>query len=397
MASSTCEIDILGTDELSIILSFLNWKDILKARVNRKWKEAARITPVPESTTGTRMSIPELFVENREFALVLEWLVVAIPKIPTVNIDFSAPVWNYAGLPAGPSPVNLETSLPKLHALQTLILRKADLNGSYPFLFNFPNLKTLDLLWNTRLKWDLSMLSGLPRLERLECAQNHSVTGNLQSIRLLKFSLKHLCMHGCENVEGSFHDLADFSLLEELELDNTKVTGDIRKIGMNDFVSIKKLDLGDGVYGFGYLKSIADAPLIMQAKYYLKKRNPSLFARRWRLSYESSDRYEINGHHSRAPPFWVEFVEAGPRIGWRWTNCVHGGSCEIHWLDPEPNPSDEGFEKYKDDVESLKNEVGFYEGFLVPPTAEEHEQRSWEVPLDPLTARYSSRTSFGRW
>jgi hypothetical protein len=31
-------------------------------------------------------------------------------------------------------------------------------------------------------------------------------------------------------------------------------------------------------------------------------------------------------------------------MGLRWTYCVSGGSCEDRWLDPEPDPLDEGYD-----------------------------------------------------
>ena len=33
------------------------------------------------------------------------------------------------------------------------------------------------------------------------------------------------------------------------------------------------------------------------------------------------------------PSFYVEYVVAGSRIGWRWTNAVSGGLCETVWLE----------------------------------------------------------------
>jgi len=52
------------------------------------------------------------------------------------------------------------------------------------------------------------------------------------------------------------------------------------------------------------------------------------------LSLDSPERNDNDVHHSRKMPAHVEFVQAGSRLWWRWTNCVSGGACETNWLDP---------------------------------------------------------------
>ena len=80
------------------------------------------------------------------------------------------------------------------------------------------------------------------------------------------------------------------------------------------------------------MDNISDAEEFMAARYLLKKRCWTLFVNRcWRLGGNLPEFYCYVGHHTREPPFMVEFVEAGPRIGWRWTNAVSGGSCETIW------------------------------------------------------------------
>jgi len=144
-------------------------------------------------------------------------------------------------------------------------------------------------------------------------------------------------------------DLADFPLLKDLSLNAcNKIVGDIRDIGPGKFQSIEsQVDLPDSVYGGGHLPSIAETPDIMRAWYILKKHNRHIFScKRMSLSIDSPERYVNYVHHCREMPAFVEFVEAGSRLGWRWTNCVSGGSCETNWLDPEPNQSDEGYDVY---------------------------------------------------
>ena len=258
------------------------------------------------------------------------------------------------------------------------------------------------------------MLVGLPKLERLEASQNHSLTGTLESARVLRNTLVELSLHGCCNVTGNIKDLADFPNLEEVGLDNTKVSGDIREIGTGDFISLKRLDVGDLVYGGGDIMRTEDASPVMEAKYRLKKRNPELFSsRRWRLSEESPQFYRTDGrlHHSREPPLWVEFVTAGPRIGWRWTNAVSGGSCETNWLEPplSPPPSEEegstsnddyyDYEKYLHELNQIENtDVELFKGYTKePPTQEEHARCCQEIPLDPVLQMFANNRQFGGW
>ena len=152
-------------------------------------------------------------------------------------------------------------------------------------------------------------------------------------------------------------------------MDVTAVEGDFRNIGPDDFPSIRRLEVGGHVYGGGDLASLADAEAVMLAIYFLKKRNPEILeGKRWRLSEDSPQRYGVDGRYSRAPPFYVEFVEAGSRIGWRWTNLMFGGSCETNWLDPEVKESEEGYEEYAQKMKEIESDVEFYRGFSVPPT-----------------------------
>jgi hypothetical protein len=146
-------------------------------------------------------------------------------------------------------------------------------------------------------------------------------------------------------VTGSLQDAADFPLLAVLDVSDIKVAAEIRDIGPNDFLSLKELGLGQDSYGD--LRSMQEAPGFMFARYQSLKRFPGVFKQsRWSLADDSPANHEIHGRHSRRPPYHVEFAKAGPRLGWRWTNCVIGGCCETHWLDSEPTPFDERYEEY---------------------------------------------------
>jgi hypothetical protein len=146
------------------------------------------------------------------------------------------------------------------------------------------------------------------------------------------------------HITGSLRDLAAFRLLTKLSIPGTLITGDIREISAHDFCSLKDLQLNDYIYGGGELNSIADAEPVMRARYELSISRPGLFgARRLRLSESSPDWYEHLGPHYEAPPFWVESVKYGPRVGWRWTNAVTTGDCETHWFNEQPLPGEDGY------------------------------------------------------
>lgn len=173
---------------------------------------------------------------------------------------------------------------------------------------------------------------------------------------------------------------------------------DIREIGPNDFISIEQLHLCDGIYGGEEMRAIEDAPALMLARYQMKRRNHRLFEnKRWRLSSESHQYYDYEGHHSREPPFWVEFVRAGPRLGWRWTNAVYGGACVTQWFDPEPESTDESYEEYISDLKHVENDTSFYSGCQRPPTQQEHAQICRDTPLDPMLLRNVRTSQFTGW
>ncbi len=64
-------------------------------------------------------------------------------------------------------------------------------------------------------------------LKELDCIMNSHLTGNINSLRVLKDTLEKVTINSCWNVEGNFIDLADFPHLKELNLRWTAMTGDI--------------------------------------------------------------------------------------------------------------------------------------------------------------------------
>jgi len=232
-------VEVLNdTDILSSILSYFDWRGILRARVCRKWREAARVTHVPQTETDDGMRTPELYLQNREYAEALGWISDALPLIPTVSILFNlrkSDEFNIANgdnpeksivLSSRGKPVDI-SPIANFRQLQKLDIEDASMNGSYPFLFNFPNLRELTLVDVGRLNWDLEVLADLPKLEKLRCIRNFKLTGSLADIRVLRENLAKLCLSGCSEVEGNLMDLADFPRLKSLSLNGcNKVMGE---------------------------------------------------------------------------------------------------------------------------------------------------------------------------
>ena len=241
------------------------------------------------------------------------------------------------------------------------------------------------------------MLSGFPLLKDLYFSSNDRLTGNIRCLRVLKDTLETLTIASCANVEGNLMDLADFPLLKELDLYETAVTGDVRNIWENDFSNLEKFLLPFGVIGGqGYkFQHIADAPSVFNAFYRLAKRAKPLRPKPlfckdqyWVLSAQSLDYYAAREEALFYPPHCVSIVKVGTRLGWRWTNLYFDSdddvdddeneneyhSCEINWLDPEPDREDDDYEDYVEELTSIQEEISVYEGYYQPPTDEEYRR-----------------------
>jgi hypothetical protein len=220
------------------------------------------------------------------------------------------------------------------------------------------------------------------------------VSGNLSSLRILRDTLEKVDFFDCRNVEGNFMDLADFPRLKKLDLRETNVTGDIRDIRGHDFPALEDLWLPEGVYGgIGHeFQRISDAPDIMQAIHHLLRRSPTMFdecslseAFYWCLSREAPDWYAWSWESENPPPpFQMQFVQAGSRLGWSWCTLRDDPrsdedeeellSCEINWLDPEPSRESSDYETYVQELQRIEQYIAFYIGYLQPPTESEYRR-----------------------
>ena len=211
------------------------------------------------------------------------------------------------------------------------------------------------------------------------------MTGNLRSLRALKDSLEKVQIRACSKINGDFMYLADFPRLEELDLRGTKVTGDIRNIGRDAFTTLQSLYLpATARGGVGHkFQSISEVPSFIQAVHILLQRTPTPFGKGWlqrafywKLSTNSLDWYGWNdGSDNPPPPFFLQFIQAGPRLGWSWCDFdVH--SCEINWLDAEPSCESNDYATYFEDLQLLerRRDFNFYSGFYVPPTEDQYRR-----------------------
>jgi hypothetical protein len=373
-----------SVDVLPNIFAFLGVKDIMRnRRVNKKWKEAVKITIVP---------LCDFCVASVRRYNAMDAMTIAMPNLQSINLrglgyghkynDGEDPNEELAAETVNWMTHDIErlSNFSKLRGLD--ISTSQSLNGRYPVFFNsFPLLQKLRIEQCNFLEWDLEMLAGFPVLKELYCRSNPLLTGNIGSLRVLKDTLQNVTITDCSSsVEGNFMDLADFPHLKKLELNHTVVTGDIRDVGKNDFVSLERLILPGTVYGCSGcdFQRISDAPDLVRAVYLFNKQRPALeYLWQGRLSKDSPDWYRsLNKKYP--PPFRIHFVKVGSRLGYRWQtdNCKH--CCEVNWLDPEPDRASSDYNQYIEELQEINSQVKrFYRGLHQPPTEEEYHRR-WE-------------------
>jgi hypothetical protein len=380
----------LSADDIPRILSFLDLKEImLKRRVSKKWNEAA---------TKTIVAPTDFRVDSVERYNAMTVMTRALPNLQEITLcnlggghkysDGEDPDEDAAARTANRTAheIGIISNFSKLRILEINFGFCAGLNGRYPALFNsFPLLQKLTIHNCKYLKWDLEMLAALPVLKELECVNNYWMNGNIKSLRVLKDTLEKVTINNCDHVEGNFMDLADFPHLEDLQLEDTAVTGDIRDIGENDFSFLEYVDLPKGVYGgSGYeLQRISDGPDLIRSVHLLKKQHPLLdIPETWfaKLSEDSPEYYESVDDDGDSPPFYICFVEAGSRFGYRWET-DDSTPCEVNWLDPEPDSESSDYVEYITRLRQIDDEVTTYRGFYQPPTEEEYN-RLWERNAD---------------
>lgn len=370
-------IAALGVDALSLALGFLAWRDVLGCRVVcGRFKDAASIAPVPptDDVRGDRV-VPAPCVDSRRACDALASVARTLPNLQ--QICFYPIADSYLWLTS-----REVDSVARLRNLRSLILSHVNVRlekgRRFPAPFEFPRLRKLRLSNVDGLTLDLGSLSGFPVLEDLYCSNIRHLRGGIECLRPLQSTLRVVAIKSCPGVNGDFMDLADFPGLETLEIKDAPVGGDVRKLKDRDFPALKHLSLPTGAYGFGIFARVADAPEVMRAFCRLGKRNGTVIdgGRRWYLSDDSVDRYGIDVFSLLVPPFEIELVRAGPRVGWRWTNGQRRGCCEINWYGDDPPEGSDDREEYLNDLKGHSIDIGLFKGFCMPPTEEEYKRLS---------------------
>jgi hypothetical protein len=351
---------VLHGDMLARIMSYLAWKEVMNCRVvNHVWREAARNTP-----------IEELYVDREDVALALQAISLALPGLRKLTFFFET--FNFD---VNDEIFALAQGFRKLSSLRMI---RTKLEACVPLIMQLNNLRSLNLDWNMQLVWNLADLSAIPRLKKLRCKYNYQLTGDLSSLQVLCETMTICDLWACRRVTGDLHILSSFPHLEILSVFATNVTGDIRKIGSAHFPLLKKLDVSSGVLGGKHFTRIADAPEVMQAWYSLETKHPGIFCRQVELAIDAPERQqylEIDCPYSKQLlPLTVQMISFGPRLGWRWTNGLTDGSCDIHWFDDEPSRSANGYDEYVRALERANSPHRHFRGFLVPPTPQEHRR-----------------------
>mmetsp|Transcript_1303 Transcript_1303/g.2068 ORF Transcript_1303/g.2068 Transcript_1303/m.2068 type:complete len:424 (-) Transcript_1303:436-1707(-) len=384
----------LSDDELAHVLGFLPPEDIMRARLSIKLRDFATTLIVPPSDYRVRRY------------KVMEAMAKSLPHMQQITIDNLGFGQKYAdGVDPNEDRVKYTkdhitrdiTILKRFKKLRVLELNDAPLNGRYAFLFKLPLLQKLTIVSMDCFKWDVFMLSGLLSLRELHC-EGSGVSGNIKDLRILKDTLEKLNMHNCCGIEGDFMTLSDFRRLKMLDLGGASgIIGDVRKIRIDDdFQALEEIHLPKGVIGgkdheFQFICEVAD---VMLALHRLRQRIPTISRDcYWKLSSASPEWYDVDEYDQYpVPPFIISFVQAGPRVGWRWlspsrprirlnrarirvdTQSDRGGSCEVNWLDKEPVRRRSGYTTYIQEMQSIEKEIDFYKGYYRPPTADEYKQ-----------------------
>ncbi|KAL9185594.1 hypothetical protein ACHAXT_003371 [Thalassiosira profunda] len=288
-------VDALSADVLPLVFGFLVWKDILRARVCRKWKEAASCT---EATTIRVVNSPRAYnimvgltavlpnLQQLELSSIVAWQRFEDGEDPTTGIYPARETFGDVGV------------IGAFRSLRHLSISGNALNGRYPCLFNFSRLQKLHIKENTFLKWEIGMLAGTPQLRELVYSEDwierpeEPLAGDIASFSVVKETLEILRVECCTGLTGDYRGLADFPRLKEvatlnsditgclggassdwlepgsfpnlevLQLGNaTKVTGDVRKLQVQHFPKLRTLSFvsWNKVFGFKEFERIEDA------------------------------------------------------------------------------------------------------------------------------------------
>jgi len=188
--------DNLGVDELANVFAFLpTVEEIMRSRcINKKMREAVRKTIVP---------LIDVRVDSGRKYNAMNVMTTEMPNLQQITLyddlnpvrghkysDGEDPDEDYANRTTDCTTYDIGI-ISNFNKLKILTIDGIiGLNGRYPALFNFPLLQRLSIKYSAYLKFDLDMLAGLPILRELDCCYNRYMTGNINSLRLLKDTLE---------------------------------------------------------------------------------------------------------------------------------------------------------------------------------------------------------------
>ncbi len=362
-----------SVDEIAIIFGFLPPKEIMRARVCTTWRDAAKKALVPMTP----------FVVSVRSYNALRAMSTALPNLQQLSLDGDGTE----------SPGATTTDVIEIFSNFTK-LRKLTISCRMTFFCDFDD---------SRIGLSLEMFGRLPLLNELHCVGMKSLEGSLCDLLCLTDTLQKLRLKQCDNVRGSYMDLARFPQLKELDLYETAVTGDIRDIGEHDFPALERLSLPKTVHGGRRyeFQQVDDVPAFMHTIHHLLQRSSTMFkdyellrAFDWQLSRDSPDWYDDDDDddsvwYTPSPPLHFRFLSIGSRLGWSWCTVGRTHCCEINWLDPLPPNRSHGYESYIEKLQLGVWRVDFFRGYYNPPTEMEFRNLSAE--------RDAAETFFSEW
>lgn len=433
---AACRTIIPSSSMLPIIFGYLDWKELLCVRGTcTQWCEAARHTLVPPSVENRLVSIrgtpkvkdyPQFHVNTTRRYNMLDVMRKIMPNLQQIHLSkFQGRIvgtMSYNGITGNIYKTSNERYLDEgeesneesaydvsiikgFSNLRSLVLNCAPLHGAYPCFFYFKHLRELSIDQgddHCDMVWDLKMLSCMPLIEKLTLISSKA-TGSISDLHFLKNTLRELVIVSSPNqsvvddIDGDFMDLADYLVLRKLDLKWAKgIRGDASQIQLTNFPCMQKLDL-PGVL----LRIDQSSDIIDLFTSFARRSSPCIAS--VRLSENSSDRFERDGDEGvPPPPFTLEFVHPGKRLGWRWASqrrLRYIRSCEINWLDEELDTDSDQYHVYQEETKRLNESVHFYKGIYHLPTEEEyremcaaHEERKKKFMHD-LSRRINTHNS----
>lgn len=269
-------------------------------------------------------------------------------------------------------------------------LRNVNLSNIFA---NWSHLQSLNLHGNEQLEWTLSDLCVLKHLKDVRLINNHRLQGDTWDLLYVVLchekaeeqwnptdiyrNLEILDISGCTQVTGKLRHFAPLPKLQWLGINRTGVQGDLRTdVRPGDFAALQGIGLcSQSVYGADTIGCVQDAEPVMRARLAIMKQSTwesPIWPLLVHLSPDSPDYHERLEQRlyksERDPPFSIEVVVVGQRLGWRWSNYL-GGFCDTHWVDPEPEKNDDTYWQEIADFEAQKS---MFSGFLDPPTPQQY-------------------------